>query len=103
VYVSVIDRITVLVELAGSKTKFARVVDLSVQTVTNMVNNSTSVRSDTLEAILKGYPNLSARWLLTGEGEMWTEEHIQFPISTARQAQANLLVPVRGKGQSVLS
>jgi transcriptional regulator with XRE-family HTH domain len=40
-------------------------------TISKIVSKGGNARSDTLEAILKAYPNLSARWLLTGEGPMW--------------------------------
>ena len=72
---SISERIRVLSEYEGSQTKLAKKAGLNNAAISRIINaNSTTLRSDTLEAILKAYPNLNARWLLTGEGEMWKNE-----------------------------
>ncbi len=98
---SIIQRIEFLIEIAGSQTKFAKAIDISVSTIAGLLNRGAQfARSDTLEAIVKGYPNLNARWLLTGEGEMWMDGQapntiLQFPNTTRQNQGSNSLVPVR--------
>lgn len=99
---SIIQRIEFLIEIAGSQTKFAKAIDISVSTIAGLLNRGAQfARSDTLEAIVKGYPNLNARWLLTGEGEMWLDgqvpnnKFLQFPNTTQQNQGSNILVPVR--------
>lgn len=97
---SIADRINTLIELAGSQTKFARSANVSVQTIAKISNQGGFVRSDTLEAILNSYPNLNARWLLTGVGEIWEDGQapntiLQFPNTTRQNQGSNILVPVR--------
>jgi hypothetical protein len=97
---SIRERIKYLIELAGSQTKFARATDISVQTIAKFTSVEGHVRSDTLEAILNSYPNLNARWLLTGVGEIWEDGQapntiLQFPNTTRQNQGSNILVPVR--------
>lgn len=97
---SIRERIKYLIELAGSQTKFARATDISVQTIAKFTSVEGHVRSDTLESILKSYPNLNARWLICGEGEIWMDGQapntiLQFPNTTRQNQGSNILVPVR--------
>lgn len=95
---SIIQRVELLIDLAGSQTKFARAINISVHTIAGLINRGAQyVRSDTLDAILKGYPNLNARWLISGEGEMWMDGQapkLQFPNIRQSQGDKNILVPI---------
>ena len=67
-------RIKILAEHEGSQTKLANRAGLQNAAISRIINAETStLRSDTLAAILLAYPNLNARWLLTGQGEVWTD------------------------------
>lgn len=98
---SINKRVKQLVELEGNPTKFSKKAIVSVQTIAHTINGDGQVKSDTLKAILEGYPNLNARWLLTGEGEMWMDGQapntiLQFPNTTRQnQGSNNILIPIR--------
>jgi DNA-binding Xre family transcriptional regulator len=68
---SISERVKLLCEHAGSQVKLSAKTGVTNATISKIVSKGGNARSDTLEAILKAYPNLSARWLLTGEGPMW--------------------------------
>ena len=70
----------------GSQTKLADKTGLTVALISRIINagDQATVRSDTLEAIAKAYPNLNTRWLLTGEGSMWLQEEGHEGISYAQ-------------------
>ena len=71
---SISKRIKILAEHEGSQTKLANRAGLQNAAISRIINAETStLRSDTLAAILLAYPNLNARWLLTGQGEVWTD------------------------------
>lgn len=61
------------------------------------------LHSDTIAAILRGYPDLNAHWLLTGEGEMRNTGHVSIrthtnassaadPSTTHGEADGNIVV-----------
>lgn len=52
----------------GNKAEFARIMDISPQTVTNWMNRGIS--KDGLTSIQKKFPSINPEWLLTGEGDM---------------------------------
>jgi len=71
---SISERIQALVEYEGSQTKLANKAGLNNAAISRIINASSStLRSDTLEAIVTAYPDLNARWLLTGQGAMWLD------------------------------
>ncbi len=72
---SISERIKALSEFAGSQTKLANKAGVHNAVISRIINASTTtVRSDTLEALTNVYPNLNARWLLTGKGKMWLDQ-----------------------------
>lgn len=73
----------------GSQTKLADKTGLTVALISRIINagDQATVRSDTLEAIARAYPNLNTRWLLTGEGLMWLQED-QEGVSYAQDLSA---------------
>ena len=71
---SISERVKALADLEGSQTKLAAKAGLNNAAISRIINaNSTTIRSDTLLALLKAYPNLNARWFITGEGNMWED------------------------------
>lgn len=52
--------------------EFADVMNISRQSVNNIENNKHVPGSDLIAKILDKFPEINARWLLTGEGEMLT-------------------------------
>ena len=52
----------------GNKAEFARIIEISPQTVTNWMNRGVS--KDGLTSIQKSFPSINPEWLLTGKGEM---------------------------------
>ncbi len=72
---SISERIKALSEFTGSQTKLAKKAGVHNAVISRIINASTTtVRSDTLEALTNVYPNLNARWLLTGHGKMWLNQ-----------------------------
>lgn len=66
-------RITKIYEnLQISQYRFAKDTGISTATLNNIVLDSEGKPSfTTIQKILNSYENLNARWLITGEGEMW--------------------------------
>jgi transcriptional regulator with XRE-family HTH domain len=52
--------------------EFADVMNISRQSVNNIENNRHVPGSDLIAKILDKFPQINARWLLTGEGDMLT-------------------------------
>ncbi len=68
---SVAERIGKLCEFEGSQKAVAEKAGISPAALSAILKRGSQARSDTLEQILKAYPNLNARWLITGKGDMW--------------------------------
>lgn len=51
-------------------TKFEKQIDVGHSTIMKAINQSKSIGSDIINKILITYPELSAEWLMRGEGEM---------------------------------
>lgn len=54
----------------GSVSSFERSLSFSNGSIASQINNNKSIGSDRLEKILNSNPELSAEWLLTGNGDM---------------------------------
>ena len=68
---SIAERIDKLCKSEGSQKTVAEKTGIKQGVLSAIINRGSQVRSDTLKAILKAYPTLNARWLITGQGEMW--------------------------------
>lgn len=54
---------------------FSKTTSIAEKTVSNIANDNTrNPKSDFFAATLRHYPELSIRWLILGEGEMWLPE-----------------------------
>jgi transcriptional regulator with XRE-family HTH domain len=72
------ERIATLCEVEKSQAEFSRKTGLNRGTLNQVLNQGRGMTNSSLELILKAYPNLNARWLITGEGETWeAEEDVQ--------------------------
>lgn len=77
-------------------------------TLGNFFSTSKGMRTDNLEKILHAYPELSAEWLLRGEGQMYRTDidvHKNEPTGTEQPEEAPskevLLVPAGARGGSL--
>ncbi|MCO6475217.1 MAG: helix-turn-helix transcriptional regulator [Phaeodactylibacter sp.] len=68
---SIAERIDKLCQSEGSQKIVAEKTGIKQGVLSAIINRGSQVRSDTLRSILIAYPTLNARWLITGQGEMW--------------------------------
>ncbi len=68
---TVAERIEKICKFEGSQKVVAEKTGISQGALSAIINRGSQVRSDTIELILRAYPALNARWLITGTGEMW--------------------------------
>jgi plasmid maintenance system antidote protein VapI len=54
-----------------NQAEFARQINVLPQTINNQIKGKNSLSYETILAIATRYPNLSLKWLIAGEGEMW--------------------------------
>jgi len=66
------DRLTLLIHLSElSNNEFAKSINESKSQISKYLNNQGKPAYDTLISILTKFPDLNARWLLTGEAPMF--------------------------------
>jgi transcriptional regulator with XRE-family HTH domain len=67
------ERIIKIIEAEGiNRSNFSKKISIMPQTLHNIVSGRrTNPSYDIINSILKAYPNISARWLITGEGSMY--------------------------------
>lgn len=61
-----------------SATKFADIIDVQRSSISHILSGRNKPSFDFIEKILNAYPDLSARWLITGYGEMYTNQKSLF-------------------------
>ena len=71
-----------ITQLGLNETSFAKNLNFPQTTISNMFNRNSYPKAELLLSIVKKW-NVSAEWLLTGEGEMFRENHT-LPASSAR-------------------
>lgn len=63
-------RVLQLIDILELKRKtFADRLGITVQTISSWIHRDTDPSFETIQAILSAYPNISARWLILGEGK----------------------------------
>lgn len=68
-------RIRFLIQQEKSQKVFAEKISLNDRTLSSYLNRDDSdLKVGTIESILKAYPNLNARWLISGEGDIWQSD-----------------------------
>lgn len=70
----ILTRINQFAESQGlSIRKIERTIGATNGVISGAINNGREIGSDKLENFLQAFPNVSAEWLLRGEGEMLTQ------------------------------
>lgn len=70
------DRLNVLIShLKLSKNEFAREIGSSGAMVSKITTKEVNFGIDVFKKIIDRYPQLNHQWLMSGEGEMWNENH----------------------------
>jgi len=108
------------VKAQNNKSKFARDLRMNIRTVTQYVEGESKPSADFLTNILSAYTDISAEWLMRGEGEMtnaqivkdytqvfnpkYTEKNIENEVINLYDinAAANLKTLLAAKGQYIL-
>lgn len=70
------DRIQYLIDIKADEkiTRFAKMIQMSDQSIRHVINQRNKPGFEMLEAIIKTFEDLNPRWLLTGEGEPFVLE-----------------------------
>lgn len=73
-----IKRLEKLVELkaGGVRKTFASKIGIGQQAFNNYMNGTRSVTLDVINSTLNNFPELSAEWLIRGEGEMFISDNL---------------------------
>lgn len=88
----------------GSQKAVAEKTGIKQAVLSAIINRGSQVRSDTLKSILEAYPSLNARWLITGQGDMWDGpppaglEGVKAPASPAGAVQPTANPEAGGSG-----
>ena len=77
-----IGRITKFIESTGlSEQKFAEYMGIKQQTLNNYTRGINKFPLSFIERIVETYPDLSAEWLLRGEGDMYRTSNMDYEKS----------------------
>lgn len=105
----IVQRIKKLVEAKtnGNKKEFATIIKMVQVTFNRYVNEDRSMSYEVVDAILSAFPEVSAEWLLRGEGEMLKSSSIADNSSfsdiekenIALRAENRLLRELNGLGE----
>lgn len=76
-----------------SQSEFSKVVGVPQSRLNNQVLGKNGVGLDTIVSIVETFKDLNARWLLTGEGEMflsenWNNQNTEHELSTVSEPPA---------------
>lgn len=58
-----------------SNTIFAEKLGIAKQTASNLIGGQKSIGKKTIEKVLEAFPNISKKWLILGEGDMYTNNN----------------------------
>jgi transcriptional regulator with XRE-family HTH domain len=83
--------IELMVKTGHSKSTFAKELDVSLPLITHITNGRNKPGMELIQKILTVYPDLNARWLLLGEGEMF-EQQISMPDLSMQYAEINAVI-----------
>lgn len=65
-----------------TQVQIAEIGDVTRQNISNIINNRSNPSADLMSKLLVTYPAINARWLLTGEGEMFLKKSEYSQIGT---------------------
>lgn len=83
--------IELMVKTGHSKSTFAKELDVSLPLITHITNGRNKPGMELIQKILTVYPDLNARWLLLGEGEMF-EQQVSMPDLSMQYAEINAVI-----------
>ena len=86
-----------IIALQLSSRAFAIACDIKYTTLNNYMTGRRAVGLDTIQAILLGFPNVSAEWLMRGEGPMFKST-----ITTQNDDRVLLLTSTIGEMQNII-
>ncbi len=85
------DRLKEYLELQKvSRKDFAEAIGVNYNSLSRMLTEGRSMQTDTIEKVLQYFPNLNARWLITGEGS--PELKIVDAVSVANELLASTVI-----------
>lgn len=76
---------------------FAIACGIKYTTLNNYLTGRRAIGFDTVDAILKGFPNVSAEWLMRGEGHMFKSD-----IANQSNDRLNKLIATIGEMQAIV-
>ncbi|NMH29611.1 helix-turn-helix transcriptional regulator [Flavobacterium silvaticum] len=65
----------IISHLGISVSAFEKATGMSNNSIQTALKRNSNLKDDTLNSILKAYPDISAEWLLTGNGSMLKKEN----------------------------
>lgn len=84
----VLQRVKDFIEKKGvSKNAFAKSLGMEQTTVNNQLIGKRGMSIDLILSFLHNYPDISAEWLLRGNGEMFLKEENKEPAAPSQQSK----------------
>lgn len=83
--------IEIMVYTGHTKSSFAKVLDVSLPLITHITSGRNKPGMDLIQKTLIAFPDINAKWLLLGEGEMRVKE-IAMPDFSDAKAQIQSIV-----------
>ena len=85
----VLQRVKDFIEKKGvSKNAFAKSLGMEQTTVNNQLIGKRGMSIDLILSFLHNYPDISAEWLLRGNGEMFLKEENKEPAAPSQQSES---------------
>jgi transcriptional regulator with XRE-family HTH domain len=69
------ERLASIVDIEKNQAEFCRKTGIGRATLNQIIRGNRNMSSSTIEMVLKAFPKLNARWLITGEGEIWKSDY----------------------------
>lgn len=88
---SVAERLKILSDFEGNQTKLASKINTTSQSISQTLKQNSGLRTETLDAIARAYPQLNMRWFITGEGESGLDGEIPIVEEKNEDAEKELL------------
>lgn len=106
---SINERLQIIIDelFGGNKAKFAKAIEIAPTSISNYLSDKRKSKpsADMLEKIINVVENISAEWLLTGEGDMLTQKKEAPKTSSADTTKKNgyitYLLPMSAMGGSL--
>lgn len=81
-------------QVSGSAAQFADEIGIQRSSVSHLISGRNKPSTDFFQKLLKVYPSINIRWILTGEGKMFTESNSQQPKNLFTEVKETTSVPV---------